>query len=577
MSLAIWLTLVPALPAAHTAASLLLSHEAVKPGETVWAGVHLRMEPGWHTYWQNSGDSGKPTTIHWQLPTNVTAGALAWPVPEKLVSSGLTTYVHHDEIILLTPLKIDEAALPGSVDLSANVRWFECSRDVCMTERAEVKGRLVVAADSKPSLNSAAIEEARKKLPTLKPEGFANARWETPPATNGQRWLVIEWPGQTLGVSGDFFPFASDAFLVAATTQSIAAEEGKLRIRKLVELLNGDWPTSVRGLLIEQRDGAVRAAFEAQVAVADSAPASPTAATVSETSATKAKKGIGVLLTNLGFAFLGGLILNLMPCVLPVIALKIFGFVEQARESPARVRLLGLVYGAGVVVSFLSLAVLVIAGKLVSWGAQYGDARFLIVMTVLVCLIALNLFGVFEVTLGGGTMDAAAEVAGRKGASGAFFNGVLATVLGTSCSAPFVAAAIGYAYPKPPHVVLLIFTFLGLGLAAPYVTLSFQPAWLRYLPKPGPWMERFKVAMGFPMLATGAWFLSLITRHHGTRGVLWVGVFLVVLALSAWIFGEFYQRGRTRRWLGMAFSVGFLLLGYGWILERQLNWRSRPA
>src|SRR4030095_8869516 len=129
VSLAIWLTLVPALPAAHTAASLLLSHEACKPGETVWAGVRLRMEPGWHIYWQNSGDSGKPTTIHWQLPTNVTAGALAWPVPEKFVSSGLTTYVYHDEIMLLTPLKIDEAALPGSVDLSANVRWFECSRD----------------------------------------------------------------------------------------------------------------------------------------------------------------------------------------------------------------------------------------------------------------------------------------------------------------------------------------------------------------------------------------------------------------------------------------------------------------
>jgi len=248
-----------------------------------------------------------------------------------------------------------------------------------------------------------------------------------------------------------------------------------------------------------------------------------------------------------------------MPCVLPVIALKILGFVQQSKEAPQQVRRLGLIYGLRVLVSFLVLAVLVIgvkeAGRVPSWGMQFQKLQFLIPMTILVLLVALNLFGVFEVTLGGRAMGAASELASRGGAAGAFFNGVLATLLATPCTAPFLGVALGFAFTQPSAVIVLTLLAVGFGLAAPYVVLSWRPDWLKFLPKPGVWMEKFKIAMGFPMLATVVWLFKLTLNHFSKSDVFWFGVFLVALSMSAWIWGEFVQRGTKRRWLGMLASV----------------------
>jgi thiol:disulfide interchange protein DsbD len=200
-------------------------------------------------------------------------------------------------------------------------------------------------------------------------------------------------------------------------------------------------------------------------------------------------------------------------------------------------------------------------------------------MTVLVTLVALNLFGVFEVSLGGKTMGAAADLASKEGASGAFFNGVLTTILATPCTAPYLASAIGYAVTAPPGVILLVFSTVAFGLAAPYVLLTWNPALMRYMPKPGAWMVSFKQAMGFPLLATAIWLLSLTVVHFGKAGALWIGWFLVIVAVSAWIWGEFVQRGRTRKGLALAIAVAALALGYFYTLERHLNWRhpAKPA
>ena len=283
------------------------------------------------------------------------------------------------------------------------------------------------------------------------------------------------------------------------------------------------------------------------------------------------------LWTMLLFAFVGGLILNLMPCVLPVIALKILGFVSQASESPARIRKLGLIYAGGVLVSFLALAALVIAvqttGHRASWGMQFSNPPFLVALTALVTLVALNLFGVFEVTLGGGAMDAAGRLVSKHGAAGAFFNGVLATVLATPCTAPFLAPALGFAFAQPPGVVVLFFATIAAGLALPYVVLTWQPAWLKFLPKPGAWMEKFKIIMGFPMLATAVWLYDVASAFYSER-TWWLGIFLIVLALAAWVFGEFIQRGHTRKTLALAITLLLLLGGYGYALEGQLHWRT---
>ncbi|MBI3869054.1 MAG: thioredoxin family protein [Verrucomicrobia bacterium] len=286
------------------------------------------------------------------------------------------------------------------------------------------------------------------------------------------------------------------------------------------------------------------------------------------------------LLSMVAFAFLGGLILNIMPCVLPVISLKILGFVNQAASSPQRVRQLGLIYALGVVVSLLLMGCGVIAlkqaGKAVSWGIQFGNPQFIVVLMSLVTLVALNLFGVFEVTLGNEVTGSADEWARKEGGVGAFFNGVLAVILATPCTAPFLGVAIGFALPKSAAVILLIFFAAALGLASPYVLLSWNSSLLRLLPRPGAWMERFKVAMGFPMLATVVWLFKTALRLFGDR-VSWLGFFLVLVSACAWIYGQFVQRGNTRRPLALAVIVALLFFGYSWMLESGLHWRSKLA
>ncbi len=277
------------------------------------------------------------------------------------------------------------------------------------------------------------------------------------------------------------------------------------------------------------------------------------------------------------YAFIGGLILNIMPCVLPVIALKILGFVSEANSSQRRIRALGGIYAIGVLVSFLVLAAIVIglksAGHLVGWGMQFGNPIFIVCLTTLVTLVALNLFGVFEVTLGGHTLSAAAELASKRGSAGAFFNGVLATVLATPCTAPFLGAALGFAFLQPPATIILIFLVVGLGLAAPYVVLCWNPSWLALLPRPGAWMEKFKIAMGFPMLATAVWLFNLAANNYGKR-IFWLGVFLVTVAFAAWLFGQFFQRGRKRRGVTLVIVLILLIGGYAYALENKLRWRE---
>jgi thiol:disulfide interchange protein DsbD len=280
------------------------------------------------------------------------------------------------------------------------------------------------------------------------------------------------------------------------------------------------------------------------------------------------------------FAFIGGLILNIMPCVLPVIALKILGFVSEAKSEPRRVRQLGLVYALGVLVSFLTLAGFVIAvkaaGHHAGWGMQFGSPVFIVCLATLVTLVALNLFGVFEVTLGGGALNAAGELAAKGGAAGAFFNGVLATTLATPCTAPFLAPALGFAFAQSAPIIVLFFLTVGLGLSAPYVLLSWNPAWLKFLPKPGAWMEKFKIGMGFPMLATVVWLYGVAASSYG-KNVLWLGVFLIILALAAWIFGEFVQRGRSRKTAAGVVALLLLAGGYLFALEKELAWRAPPV
>jgi thiol:disulfide interchange protein DsbD len=556
--------------AAHTQARLVLAAETARPGDTVLAGVQLQMDPRWHTYWRNSGASGMPTKIEWQLPAGVTAGAVQWPAPEKLPDEDLTTYIYTNEAVLLVPLKLAADLRPGPLDLKAGVSWLECDVQ-CIPGDASVQATLNIGTETKPSKDAALLQTWQAKLPKRGDGLSARAWWETP-AIGNIRPLVMEWNSTTAIGEADFFPDASEDFEVQPTTTRIPAETGKICLRKEVKKSAGDWPRHISGVLI-QGAGAARLAYEVNLPVQSSTtPATGNAGSPAATGFIAPP-----LWKMLLYAFLGGLILNVMPCVLPVIALKILGFVGQAKDEPRQVRRLGLIYALGVLVSFLVLAVLVIgvkaAGHQAGWGMQFGNPQFLVLLTILVTLVALNLFGLFEINPGGRVLSAAGTLASKHGSAGAFFNGVLATILATPCTAPFLGAALGFASTQTAGLIVLMFTIVGLGLAAPYVILSWQPAWLQFLPKPGAWTERFKVAMGFPMLATAMWLFSLIPLHYGRRS-LWLGLFLVILALAAWVYGEFVQRGRARRGVGLAAALALLVGGFIYTVEGQLRWRS---
>jgi thiol:disulfide interchange protein DsbD len=572
------------LQAAHTQARLVLAARTARPGDTVLAGIVLRMEPPWHTYWRNPGASGIQTTVEWQLPPGVTVGPLQWPAPEKLPDDDLTTYIYRGEVVLLAPLSLAAGLPPGPLVLKAKVSWLECDT-ACLPGSAPLQAALSLGAQTTPSPEAGLLESWQTKMPKPAAALAAHAVWEKPP-TGELRPLIVEWTPVGQASEVDFYPDASEQFEVQPATESLPADAGKVRLRKLVKKISGDWPNQISGVLV-QKSGSERLAYEGTLPVApkaafaatgqDRGGQSPGPLLPAEAGAPVSSALPASFWKMLLYAFIGGLILNVMPCVLPVIALKILGFVGQGRDQPRRVRALGLIYGLGVLTSFLLLAGLVIgvkaAGHKAGWGMQFGSPQFLVALTTLVTLIALNLFGLFEVSLGGRVLGAAGGLAARHGPAGAFFNGVLATVLATPCTAPFLGAALGFAFTQPPPVIALVFLTVGLGLAAPYMLLSWNPGWLRFLPKPGPWMERFKVAMGFPMLATAVWLFSLIPAYYGPRSW-WLLFFLVLVALAAWIYGQFFQRAGARRGLGLATALILLCGGYFYVIEGQLQWRS---
>jgi len=560
--------------------SLLLSEAVAHPGDTVLAGVRLQMDPQWHTYWRNSGASGIPTAIQWDLPPGITAGEIQWPVPEKLPPDDLTTYIYETDVLLLVPLKLAPGMTPGAYELKATVSWLEC-KEQCVPGKAQATATLEVGAETKSSSNLELIQRWQKHLP-LPGDGLGAVAWWEAPAKGDLRPLLLQWNSGKALSAADFFPLASDAFEVQGATERLPADAGQVRLRKMVKKFSGDWPREISGLLV-QKDGDAGTGYDVSIAISDAGPTTTTVAAPSEAPSAAPRASLAATLNRplwqmLLYAFLGGLILNIMPCVLPVIALKILGFVNEAQSHPRHVRRLGFVYAAGVLASFLALAGLVIgvqaAGHRAGWGMQFSSPQFVVVLILLVTLVALNLFGLFEINLSGRALGAAGALASRSGNAGAFFNGVLATILATPCTAPFLGAALGFAFTQRAPFIVLIFLTVGCGLASPYVVLSWEPAWLKLLPKPGDWMEKFKIAMGFPMLATAIWLSGLLPAYYGKKSW-WLGIFLVVVALAAWIYGQFVQRGQTRRGWAIGAVLVLLASGYVYALEGQLDWR-RP-
>jgi thiol:disulfide interchange protein len=551
----------PASAAPKTRVRLILPNETARVGDTIWAGLKMDMPATWHVYWRNGGDAGIPVQITWNLPDGVSAGEIRWPIPEKEVDkagdTSLITYIYTHQVVLLTPLKLADGLRPGPLTLKAAVHWMECSQECVMSE-TEVSATLNIAAETKPSVEAALIEQWRKKIPPPAAAGAATAYWQDNQIVSNSRPVIIEW--KSGAAPADFYPDANTNFSVDGATETLPASGGGIRLRKMVTKNDAAWPDHLTGVMVGNEGSLQPQGVEVSL------PIQPPPAAEKKSAAPVSS---AVLVAKLLAAFLGGLILNVMPCVLPVIALKILGFVKQSGEKAGRVRNLGLVYGLGVLVSFLIVAGLAIgvqqAGGLANWGDLFRHPKVQLALTVLVTLIALNLFGLFEITLSSRVAGAASGLASRQGYSGAFFNGMLATILATPCTAPYLGGAVSFALAQSATVIVLFFLTAGIGFAFPFVLLCAQPRWLGWLPKPGAWMEKFKIVMGFPMLATAFWLMWVSANDESA--ILWMGLFLVVLALAAWIWGQFVQRAVRRKGLAAALCVVLLALDYALVLQ----------
>jgi thiol:disulfide interchange protein DsbD len=530
-------------------ATLVSETEWIEPGKPITVGLRLEMESGWHTYWKNPGDAGLPPKVNWRLPEGFVAGAIEFPAPLRIATPPLMGYGYEDEVLLPMVLETP-ASLPAGTDvvLAGRADWIEC-KEVCIPGRAEVGLTLPVRVEPAPASKEApSFAETRRRQPGA-PEG-----WQIEASSAaGKILLAFQPPGG--GRVRDAYFFATDAKIVDHPAPQVL-HPGAVRHRlDVVRASNRTEPLGrIEGVLWVE-GSAVRVDVPVTELGALPPPPTPPAPTTG-------------LPTALAFAFLGGLILNLMPCVLPVLSLKVLGFVKHAGHEPRKARVHALVFAGGVLVSFWVLAGLLLLlralGQQVGWGFQLQSPAFVIFLVFLFFLLALNLFGVFEV---GASLTGAGNVVSDKfGLAHSFWNGALATLVATPCTAPFMGSALGYGLSQPAAVSLLIFTALGLGMASPYVALSFSPKLLRFLPRPGAWMEGFKQLMGFFLMATVVALLWLFGQQAGVDGIALLLGALLVAGLGAWIYGRpsVTRRGRALRLSTAALLVmAGLAMGFG--------------
>jgi thiol:disulfide interchange protein DsbD len=530
-----------------------------------YAGLLFKLEPGWHIYWMNAGDAGEPPHIHWTLPDGITAGALEFPAPKRLPLGSLMDFGYEDEVLFPLKLRVADSVGAGPVTLRASVDWLVC-RDSCIPGSAVLEVQKSVDLGSHRSADEPdpLFKRYLNRLPKPLPAG-GKARFQS---TKRGFLLGVE-TGQQESTAA-FFPSNSDIIDNPAPQKITPTSIGLILDLKKDAGLSTN-PTQLKGVL-ELSSGrafeltALPAAVVTQVAPLSSslsviAPVTPLPAPAiapksSHSGATGAQLfSWAVLLKASGLAFIGGLLLNLMPCVFPVLFLKGLALVSSGNEERAKLRAHGLVYAAGILISFWALVAgllgLRAAGATLGWGFQFQSPVFLTLMAGLLFFLGLALAGQFEIGLT--LTSTGSSLAAKRGYTGSFFTGVLAVVVATPCTAPFMGAAIGYALAQSAAVTFAVFTALALGLATPYVALTLQPAWTRVLPKPGAWMDVLRQAVAVPIFATVIWLSWVLAQAYGASVLAALLASFLLLAIAGWFLG----RWPAKRW---ATTVATLIL-----------------
>jgi len=566
---------------ANVTARLVSEVRGVGPGQSFAVALVLDIRDGWHTYWRNPGDSGQATKIVWALPAGFTAGDIEWPTPHRFELPPLVNYGYAKQAVQLVEITAPHDLPPGpAISLDAKVSWLVCA-DLCIPENADLHLRLPTSATAAPidPDHAALFARARSELPT--------AALPTSARVSGDRIVITlgkDWGGTLAQIKSlAFFPY-EDGVIDYAAPQTVTHGPGSL---ELAVKLGYQPPTAgpVRGLLLAtESDGGttrevpleIAASFSAGAAVAGSgagrtAPGGTGSAVGTAQFAPSPQTGgaaaVAVLAPTplplaLLLALLGGLVLNLMPCVFPVLSIKAIGLVEQAKKHPTAVRVKGLMFTAGVICSMLALALVLLAlragGEQIGWGFQLQSPLFVTLMVYLLLGVGLNLSGVFEV--GGGLAGLGDSLTQGDGYAASFFTGVLTTLVATPCTAPFMATAVGAALTEAPVVALSIFATLGFGLALPYLLLSFAPVLRRALPKPGAWMDTLKQVFAFPMYASAAWLLWVLAQQTAVLGLGAALAGAVLIGLAAWAYQKAKAAGPKSRVAGLVTAFGALLL-----------------
>ncbi|HTQ15473.1 MAG TPA: protein-disulfide reductase DsbD domain-containing protein [Rhizomicrobium sp.] len=518
---------------------LVAETDEIAPGGKVAVALEEVIAPDWHTYWSNPGEAGLPTTIDWTLPAGWKAGPIQWPYPKRLPVGPLMNYGYEGTVWLLTDVTAPADAAPGTVvTLRAHASWLVCQR-VCIPGDAALSIPLSVSAV--PRRPYATTQETfaawRARIPAPSP-------W--PVAFHRGAWLDLFVASPSLAAmplkDAAFFPSA-EGVVAGMAPQRLGKADGGIVLRLEPAKDSRSTPALAGALVLTSSDGAV------QALAIDARPGAVPAAAFSDASA------MGLALSLL-FALLGGLILNLMPCVLPILAMKALALTDKAHAGRGYAARQGLSYAAGAILSFAALGLAVVllraGGAEIGWGFQLQEPAAVAGFALLVFAVGLNLSGVFE--LGSG-LDAGEGLTRRGGWVGSFFTGVLAVAVAAPCTAPFMAAALGYALTQSAPLALLVFLALGIGFALPFALVGLFPGALRFMPRPGMWMLRFKQALAFPMYGAAVWLVWVLDREAGDSGLAAVLAAMVALAFAAWAWSA--SRAAARRWraAGAAFAA----------------------
>lgn len=516
--------------APHVKVSLLIPPQQIYPGQNFTAGLQFQMEPGWHVYWTNAGDSGEPPTADWKLPQGITAGAMQFPAPKRLPLGPLMDFGYDGQVVFPVPMQVspDFRSANQQAQIAAHVTWLVC-REVCIPGKGNVAVTRAPASSkpASPQVDTAAqalIAQYQAKLPKPLPAGqTANFRQTA-------QGFVLNIDTGSKVERAEFFPLDETVITNAAPQPATSLSDGvELTLKKDDNLQST--PRTLNGV-VELADGS---AYIVHATPGTAAQSTPTAGLTGSA---------GQVARAAGLAFLGGILLNLMPCVFPVLFIKGLALVQSSQQERRQLRAHGWVYTLGILVSFWAVVAVLLAlraaGRQLGWGFQFQSPVFLAVMAMLLFFLGLALAGQFEIGLS--LTSAGGSLAQKHGYTGSFFTGVLAMVVATPCTAPLMGPAIGYALAHSAAVSFAVFTALGFGLALPYLALAYQPAWTRLLPKPGAWMEVLKQAVAIPIFATVIWLVWVFTQIAGTNALIGLLAAFLLLAIAGWVLGRWPGR-----------------------------------